>query len=90
MGFSTFGRDSKLRRKKKPATRQPKIRWSVLGLSGPEDASLSIDVIRQRVSSMARHDLEEGVKRTAMVERASRGRNQLSGTGRNARREATG
>lgn len=88
MGFSSFGKDGKAR-KKKPAIRQPKIRWSALGLPSPEEASLSMETIRQQVSLLARHGLDPDPRLSTAPTHPSRGRNSVSSAKRPTRRRAT-
>lgn len=62
MNKTAFIRSMQSKKRKRNAVRKPKIRWEVLGLSGPQEneASASIDSIRQAVSSMASRGLGQG------------------------------
>jgi len=68
MKLSTGWRADKTRKNRARATRKPKIRWEVLGLSNPLDTSLttSMEDIRRQVSNMASHGFGQGTRsRTA-------------------------
>ena len=68
MKLSTGWRADKTRKNRARATRKPKIRWEVLGLPGPLDASLpaSMEDIRRQVSNMASRGFGQGTRsRTA-------------------------
>jgi hypothetical protein len=68
MKLSTGWRADKTRKNRARATRKPKIRWEVLGLPSPPDASLttSMEDIRQQVSNMASRGFGQGTRsRTA-------------------------
>ncbi|HEX5647979.1 MAG TPA: hypothetical protein VFX56_13495 [Nitrospira sp.] len=66
MNRTTFIRSMQSKKRKRNPTRKPKIRWEVLGLSGPQGQghgeSASIDSIRQAVSSMASRGLGQGTR----------------------------
>ena len=68
MKLSTGWRADKTRKNRARATRKPKIRWEILGLSNPLDASLttSMEDIRRQVSNMASRGFGQGTRsRTA-------------------------
>lgn len=66
MNRTTFIRSMQSKKRKRNPSRKPKIRWEVLGLSGPQGQgtgeSASIDSIRQAVSSMASRGLGQGTR----------------------------
>jgi len=64
MKLSTGWRADKTRKNRARATRKPKIRWEVLGLPGPVDASAtaSMEDIRQQVSNMASRGFGQGTR----------------------------
>ena len=68
MKLSTGWRADKTRKNRARATRKPKIRWEVLGLPGPLNATptSSMEDIRQQVSNMASRGFGQGTRsRTA-------------------------
>ena len=64
MNKTTFIRSMQSKKRKRNPARKLKIRWEVLGLSGPQEneGSASIDSIRQAVSSMASRGLGQGTR----------------------------
>ncbi len=86
MPFSKQTADERARRRKKTATRTPKIRWSIMGLANPEAPAVSIDEVRKGVAAMALQGFERPAP--SDVEPARRGRNALSGVRRASRRGA--
>ena len=66
MNRTAFIRSMQSKKRKRNPARKPKIRWEVLGLSGPQGRgngeSASIDSIRQAVSSMASRGLGQGTR----------------------------
>ncbi|HSQ51297.1 MAG TPA: hypothetical protein VLL94_08510, partial [Nitrospiraceae bacterium] len=72
MKLSTGWRADKARKNRARATRKPKIRWEVLGLPNPLDASLTttMEDIRRQVSNMASHGFGQGT-RSRKAERAA-------------------
>lgn len=72
MNKTTFIRSMQSKKRKRNPARKLKIRWEVLGLSGPQEngESASIDSIRQAVSSMASRGLGQGT-RSRMKDAAS-------------------
>jgi len=72
MKLSTGWRADKTRKNRARATRKPKIRWEVLGLPNPLDASLTttMEDIRRQVSNMASHGFGQGT-RSRKAERAA-------------------
>lgn len=64
MNKTTFIRSMQSKKRKRNPARKLKIRWEVLGLSGPQEneESASIDSIRQAVSSMASRGLGQGTR----------------------------
>ena len=64
MNKTTFIRSMQSKKRKRNPARKLKIRWEVLGLSGPQGngESASIDSIRQAVSSMASRGLGQGTR----------------------------
>lgn len=64
MNKTAFIRSMQSKKRKRNPARKLKIRWEVLGLSGPQEneESASIDSIRQAVSSMASRGLGQGTR----------------------------
>ncbi|MBM4127794.1 MAG: hypothetical protein FJ247_10670 [Nitrospira sp.] len=91
MNRTAFVRSVQSKKRKRNLARKPKIRWEVLGLSGPQGPghgeAASIDSIRQAVSSMASRGLGQGT-RSRMKDAASEEVSQAR-TRRTRRRGAT-
>jgi hypothetical protein len=89
MNRAAFVRSLQSKKRKRNPARKLKIRWEVLGLSGPQGngESASIDSIRQAVSSMASRGLGQGT-RSRMKGAASEEVSQPRARGAR-RREAT-
>ena len=64
MNRTAFIRSMQSKKRKRNPARKLKIRWEVLGLSGPQgnEEATSIDSIRQAVSSMASRGLGQGTR----------------------------
>jgi hypothetical protein len=88
MKLSTGWRADKTRKNRARATRKPKIRWEVLGLSNPLDASLTttMEDIRRQVSNMASHGFGQGT-RSRKAERAANTADRASDLSSKRRRE---
>lgn len=90
MKLSTGWRADKTRKNRARATRKPKIRWEVLGLPTPLDASLttSMEDIRRQVSNMASRGFGQGT-RSRTAEREAKTADHTSDTGSKRRRGTT-
>jgi hypothetical protein len=90
MNRTAFIRGMQSKKRKRNPARKLKIRWEVLGLSGPQGngESASIDSIRQAVSSMASRGLGQG-SRSRMKSQAPEEVSQTRARGAR-RRGATG
>jgi hypothetical protein len=90
MKLSTGWRADKTRKNRARATRKPKIRWEVLGLPNPLDASLttSMEDIRRQVSSMASRGFGQGT-RSRTAEREAKTTNPAPDLSSKRRRGAT-
>jgi hypothetical protein len=88
MKLSTGWRADKTRKNRARATRKPKIRWEVLGLPNPLDASLTttMEDIRRQVSNMASHGFGQGT-RSRKAERATNTADRASDLSSKRRRE---
>ncbi|MEY4706053.1 MAG: hypothetical protein RL042_2258 [Nitrospirota bacterium] len=90
MKLSTGWRADKTRKNRARATRKPKIRWEVLGLPGPLDATLttSMEDIRRQVSNMASRGFGQGT-RSRTAEREAKTTNHAPVPSGKRRRGAT-
>ena len=90
MKLSTGWRADKTRKNRARSTRKPKIRWDVLGIPGPLDASLpaSMEDIRRQVSNMASRGFGQGT-RSRTTEREEKITNDASDSSGKRRRGAT-
>ena len=89
MNRTTFVRSMQSKKRKRNPARKPKIRWEVLGLSGPQgnEEATSIDSIRQAVSSMASRGLGQGTR--SRMKGAASEEGSPAGARGSRRREAT-
>lgn len=90
MKLSTGWRADKTRKNRARATRKPKIRWEVLGLPNPLDASLttSMEDIRRQVSNMASRGFGQGT-RSRTAEREAKTTSHAPDSSSKRRRGAT-
>ncbi|MCP9460526.1 MAG: hypothetical protein NNA19_09635 [Nitrospira sp.] len=71
MNRTAFIKGMQAKKRKRTPARKPNIRWELLGLSAPDEGKepVSIESIRQAVSSMASRGLGQGARsRTKAVE----------------------